>query len=126
MQAIVMGAQAERAPVIIQVSGNAAHHIGVGNRLVGLRLVAEMGRVIAETVSVPVVLHLDHGSYAEVLQALALGFTSVMFDGSDLPFEENVTRTRELCTAAHAMNACFEAELGEVPRAGGPGMEEGN
>jgi len=125
MQAIVLAAQAERAPVIIQISGNAASHLGVGSRLAGLRVVAEMGRVVAETTSAPVVLHLDHGSYAEVLQALALGFTSVMFDGSDLPFEENIARTRELCSAAHEINACFEAELGEVPRAGIPGAEEG-
>jgi fructose-bisphosphate aldolase class II len=125
MQAIVLAAKAERAPVIIQISGNAANHIGVGSRLVGLRVVAEMGRVVAETVSVPVVLHLDHGQYAEVLQALALGFTSVMFDGSDLPFAENIARTRELCAAAHEMNVCFEAELGEVPRAGVPGMDTG-
>src|SRR5512146_2384921 len=125
IQAIVMAAQVEQAPVIIQISGNAARHIGAGSRLVGLRVVAEMSRVIAETVSVPVVLHLDHGVYSEVLQALALGFTSVMFDGSDLPFAENIARTRELCSAAHEVNAAFEAELGEVPRAGVPGMEEG-
>jgi fructose-bisphosphate aldolase, class II len=79
--------------------------------------------VIAETASVPVALHLDHGRYAAVLQALGLGFTSVMYDGSDLPFEENIARTKELCAAAHEMNACFEAELGEVPRAGGSGQE---
>ncbi len=125
IQAIVIAAQAEQAPVIIQISGNAARHIGVGSRLIGLRVVAEMGRAIAETVSVPVVLHLDHGTQPEVLQALALGFTSVMFDGSDLPFEENIARTRELASAAHEVSACFEAELGEVPRAGAPGMEEG-
>ncbi len=125
IQAIVMAAQAEQAPVIIQISGNAARHIGAGSRLVGLRVVAEMGRAIAETVSVPVVLHLDHGTQTEVLQVLALGFTSVMFDGSDLLFEENIARTRELCSAAHEVGACFEAELGEVPRAGVPGLEEG-
>jgi fructose-bisphosphate aldolase, class II len=121
MQAIVMAAQAERAPVIIQISGNAASHMGGGIRLVGLRLVAEMGRVIAEAASVPVILHLDHGHYNEVLQSLALGFTSVMYDGSDLPFAENIARTCELCAAAHEMNASFEAELGEVPR----GMDKG-
>ncbi len=119
MQAIVQAAEAERAPVIIQISGNAAMHMGAGSRLFGLRVVAAMGRVIAETTAVPVVLHLDHGEYNEVLQALALGFTSVMFDGSDLPFEQNIARTRELCSAAHEVKACFEAELGEVPRAGG-------
>jgi len=125
MQAIAMAAEAEQAPVIIQISGNAAQHIGVGNRIVGLRLVAAMGRVVAETASVPVILHLDHGRESEVLQALALGFTSVMFDGSELPFEENIARTRELCETAHSMGAAFEAGFGEVGRAGVPGMEEG-
>lgn len=121
MQAIVRAAEIERAPVIIQISGNAAKHMGDGSRLAGLRVVASMGRVMAEMSSAPVVLHLDHGEYMEVLQALALGFTSVMFDGSDLPFQENIVRTRELCGAAHEVNACCEAELGDVPR----GMEKG-
>ncbi len=125
MQAIVLAAQAECAPVIIQISGNAARHMGMGSRPAGLRIVAEMGRVIAETVSVPGALHLDHGTQTEVFQALALGFNSVMFDGSELPFEENIACTRELCSAAHEMKASFEAELGEVPRLGEAGMPAG-
>lgn len=125
MQAIAMAAEAEQAPVIIQVSGNAAKYMGVGSRVRGMRVAAEMGRVVAESVRVPVVLHLDHGSETEILQALTLGFTSVMFDGSELPYEENIIHTRSLCETAHSMGAAFEAELGEVPRAGVPGMEEG-
>lgn len=125
MQAIVQAAEAESAPVVIQISGNAAEYFGAGSRLTGLRLAAAMGRVVAESTRAPVTLHLDHGSETEVLQALALGFTSVMFDGCEYPFEENVTRTRRLCEAAHAAGAVFEAEFGEVPRAGVPGMEEG-
>jgi len=121
MQAIVRAAEIERAPVIIQISGNAAKHMGDGSRLAGLRVVAARGRLMAEMSSAPVVLHLDHGEYMEVLQALALGFTSVMFDGSDLPFQQNIARTRELCDAAHEVNACCEAELGDVPR----GAEKG-
>jgi fructose-bisphosphate aldolase class II len=65
-----------------------------------------------------VTLHLDHGSPEVVLQALELGFTSAMFDGGDLPYEENVRLTRALCQAAHRAGAAFEAELGEVPRLG--------
>jgi fructose-bisphosphate aldolase class II len=125
MQAIVMAAQAEQAPVVIQISGNAAEHMGGGSRLVGLRLAGAMGRVVAETVSVPVILHLDHGQQNEVLQALALGFTSVMFDGSELPFEENIAHARMLRAAAHEAGAAFEAELGEVPRAGIPDAPSG-
>jgi ketose-bisphosphate aldolase len=99
--------------------------MGAGSQVAGLRYAAGLGRVAAETADVPVVLHLDHGGVEEILQALSLGFTSVMFDGSDLPFEENISRTRALCTAAHKAGACFEAELGEVPRAGAAGMEKG-
>ena len=125
MQAIVLAAQAEHAPVVIQISHNAIKLHRCGSRLAGLRYVAEMGRLAAESVKVPVVLHLDHGNEVDILQALGLGFTSVMFDGSDLPYEENVDHTRRLCGAAHEIGATFEAELGEVPRAGVPGMEEG-
>jgi fructose-bisphosphate aldolase, class II len=125
VQAIVMAAQAECAPVIIQISHNAVKYLGAGNRLAGLRYFAEIGRIAAESVNVPVILHFDHGHHTDILQALGLGFTSVMFDGSDLPFEENIAQTRELCGAAHECGACFEAELGEVPRSGVPGMEEG-
>lgn len=125
MQAIALAGQLEQAPVIIQVSGNAVEYLGQGNRLVGLRLAAAMGHVVAESVSTPVILHLDHGRESEVLQALALGFTSVMFDGGDLPFEENIACTHRLSEVAHEMGVCFEAEIGEVPRAGVPGMEIG-
>lgn len=126
MQAIVLAAQAEQAPVIIQISHNAVMYLGAGNRLAGLRLVAEMGRVVGEMVDMlPVVLHLDHGDEIDLLQALSLGFTSVMFDGSHLSFEENIATTRRLCEIAHESGAAFEAELGEVPRAGVPGEEEG-
>jgi fructose-bisphosphate aldolase class II len=125
MQAIVTAAELEHGPVIIQISHNAMKYVGAGNRLTGLRLVAEMGRVVAGMVEAPVVLHLDHGGELDLLQALAMGFTSVMFDGSHLPFEENIQTTRRLCEIAHAAGAAFEAELGEVPRAGVPGEEEG-
>ncbi len=116
MQAIVAAAQQESAPVVIQVSHRALAYVGAGSQVAGLRYMAEIGRVAAEMVRVPVVLHLDHGSEADVLQAIAVGFTSVMFDGGDLPFEENIARTRQLCQAAHAAGVVFEAELGEVPR----------
>lgn len=125
VQAIIMAAEEERAPVIIQISHRAVEYIGAGNRLVGLRYIAEVGRIAAESAKAPVVLHFDHGSAGDVLQALALGFTSVMFDGGDLPYKENVAQTKDLCAAAHEMGACFEAELGDVPRADVPGMETG-
>jgi fructose-bisphosphate aldolase, class II len=70
---------------------------------------------------VPIGLHLDHADEAEVREAIALGFTSVMFDGGDLPFDENVARTVGLRALAHSRDVCIEAELGEVPRADGAG-----
>jgi ketose-bisphosphate aldolase len=69
----------------------------------------------AARATVPVAVQLEHGkSYAQIERALRLGVGSVMFDGSDLPFDENVARTREIVAMAHALDACVEAELGSV------------
>ncbi len=81
VQAIVLAAQAENAPVIIQISHHALQYVGSGNEIVGLRYMAEIGKVAAQSVSIPVALHLDHATENEILQAIGLGFTSVMFDG---------------------------------------------
>ena len=71
---------------------------------------------LAGAAKTPVAVHLDHGSSMEVcLKALAMGFTSVMFDGSGLSFEENVRRTKFICETAHALGATVEAELGSMP-----------
>jgi len=119
LQAIVMAAADEQAPVIVQISHHALQYLGSGNPVLGMRYIAEMGRVAAESVPVPVALHLDHGTKDEVIQAIAGGFTSVMFDGDELTFEENVTTTVGLRDMAHAMGVCIEAEIGAVPRADG-------
>jgi|SRR5690554_50073 len=121
VQAIVQAAQAEYAPVIVQVSHNALLYIGSGNAALGLRYMAAVGQIAAQSVTVPVALHLDHATETEVLQAIALGFTSVMFDGDGLSFEDNIAITRRLCEIAHANGVCMEAEIGEVPK---PGDEE--
>jgi fructose-bisphosphate aldolase class II len=71
---------------------------------------------LAGAAKTPVAVHLDHGSTMEVcLKALAMGFTSVMFDGSGLSFDENVRRTKFICETAHALGATVEAELGSMP-----------
>lgn len=124
VQAIVQAAQEENAPAIIQVSHRALLYAGSGRATLGLRYLAEIGRVAAESVSVPVALHLDHANESEVLQALGLGFTSVMFDGANLPLGKNIELTRRLVEAAHAVGACIEAELGEVPRADATGATD--
>lgn len=119
VQAIALAAQEEKAPAIIQISHRALTYIGSGNEIRGLQYIAAIGKVAAESATVPVSLHLDHGSERDVLQALALGFTSVMFDGDGFPFEENIAITKRLCEAAHSVGACMEAEVGEVPKPDG-------
>lgn len=119
MQAIVLAAQAENAPVIIQVSHRALQYVGSGSEILGLQYMAAIGKVAANSVEVPVSLHLDHANENEVLQAIALGFTSVMFDGDELPFAENVATTKRLCEIAHSRGICMEAEIGEVPKPDG-------
>ena len=120
-QAIVAAAEAEQAPVIIQISHRALEYAGSGNPIVGMRYMANLGRIAAENVSVPVGLHLDHATETAVTLAIGLGFTSVMFDGGDLPFEENICVTKKLVALAHSVGISVEAELGEVPRADGNG-----
>jgi fructose-bisphosphate aldolase class II len=120
VQAIVQAAQAENAPVIVQVSHNALRYIGGENTTLGLHYIAEIGKIAAQSVDVPVALHLDHANETEVLQALALGFTSVMFDGGDLPLVENITTTRKLSQIAHSLGAFIEAEVGAGARRNPP------
>ncbi len=119
MQAIVVAAQAENAPVIIQVSRRAALYAGRGSVGLGLRYMAAAGRVAAESVDVPVALHLDHAGETEVLEAIDLGFTSVMFDGEGLPPAENAAVTIRLREATRRAGVCLEAEVGEVPKPDG-------
>jgi len=108
LQAIVEVAEEERAPVIVQVSEPTI-------RYAGLALPAGMVRIAAAAARVPVVLHLDHGTGLEQnVHALQAGFTSLMFDGSRLPYEENVAITRSVVRVARAASVPVEAELGCV------------
>jgi fructose-bisphosphate aldolase class II len=124
VQAVVLAAQAENAPVIFQVSHRALTYIGSGNEIQGLKYIAAIGKIAAESVTAPVALHLDHGTESEVLQSIALGFTSVMFDGDGLPFDENISITKRLCELAHSVGVCMEAEVGEVPKPDGKEYDE--
>jgi fructose-bisphosphate aldolase class II len=111
LQAAYHAAEAERAPVIVQVSPRTIDYAG-------LEPIAALARTLAKPVPVPVVLHLDHGpGVQECQRALEQGFTSVMYDGADLPFAANVQRTRDVVAAAHARRAAAEAELGQVGHA---------
>ena len=124
VQAVVLAAQIENAPAIIQVSHRALTYIGNGNEIQGLKYIAAIGKIAAESVTVPLALHLDHGTESEVLQAIALGFTSVMFDGDGLAFDENISITKRLCETAHSIGVCMEAEVGEVPKPDGKDYDE--
>ncbi len=98
------------APVILQVSQGAIKYAG-------LHYASAMVKAGAENVKVPVALHLDHGtSFEQNCQCLAAGFTSLMFDGSKLPYEENVETTALITRVAHAAAVPVEAELGIVPK----------
>lgn len=115
-QAIVLAAQMENAPAMIQVSHRALQYIGRDNVMLGLKYIAEIGKIAAQSVRTPIALHLDHGNESEVVEAIALGFTSVMYDGGDLPLEENIAVTKRLRALAHANNVALEAEVSAVPK----------
>jgi fructose-bisphosphate aldolase class II len=112
LQAAYRAAEIERAPVIVQVSPRSVEYAG-------LKPLAALAIALAEPLPVPIVLHLDHGpGLVECQAALDAGFTSVMYDGADLPYAENVRRTRHVVATAHARGAAAEAELGQVGHAG--------
>ena len=108
-EALAAGAEHATSPVILQISENAANYHGALEPI-GLATLA-----VARAAAVPVVVHLDHATdEALVDRAIALGFTSVMFDASALDYDENVSRTADVVRRAHAARVWVEAELGEV------------
>lgn len=109
-KAILLEAEAQKSPVILGVSMGAAKYMG------GYKVVAAMVRALDESlgITVPVALHLDHGNYDAAKACIEAGFTSVMFDGSSLPFEENVEKTKELVALAHDKGCSIEAEVGAI------------
>ena len=108
-EAIVTGAARAHAPVILQVSENTVRYHG------GLEPVALATLSIARGAAVPVAVHLDHAGSPELVhEAVRLGFTSVMFDASNLAYEANVAATAEVVAHCHTRAVWVEAELGEV------------
>lgn len=108
VQAIVQAAEAERAPVIIQASQGAI-------RYAGLEYVAVLALTAAQRASVPMAVHLDHGlDFEQVVQCVRAGFTSVMFDGSRYPLEENIRRTRQVVEICRAVGVSVEGEIGRI------------
>ncbi len=109
-KAILQTAQELKSPVMLGVSE------GANKYMTGYKVVADMVKAMMETlnITVPVALHLDHGTYEGAKKALAAGYTSVMFDGSHYPLEENLAKTREIVTIAHFLGATVEAEVGTI------------
>ncbi|MFD5122917.1 ketose-bisphosphate aldolase [Streptomyces sp. NPDC058385] len=117
IEAVVAGAEAANAPVILQVSENAVRY-----RYGRLLPLARAAAATAEAAAVPVALHLDHVQSDELLrQAADAGFSSVMYDAARLPYDENLAATRAAADWGHANGLWVEAELGEVGGKAGPG-----
>ncbi len=109
-QALVIAAEQAASPVFLQVGRAVVPHMG-------LRAAAEMTRRVADVSTAELVLHLDHGPWEECLEAIQLGFASIMYDGAHLAFEENIATTRRIVEVAHAFGVAVEAELGNIPDA---------
>ena len=109
-KAILQTAQENNSPVILGVSE------GAGKYMTGFKTVAAMVRAMVEdlNITVPVALHLDHGSYDACLKCIDAGFSSVMFDGSHFAIEENKQKTTELVNICHSKGISIEAEVGSI------------
>lgn len=109
-KSILLTAQEMNAPVILGVSEGAGKYMG------GFKVVADMVKALTDSmeITVPVALHLDHGTYEGCYKCIKAGFTSIMFDGSHYPIDENVAKTKELVAVAHAMGMSIEAEVGSI------------
>ncbi len=109
-RSVLLTAQELNSPVILGVSE------GAGKYMTGFKTVAAMVKAMMEelNITVPVALHLDHGSYEGCYKCIKAGFSSIMFDGSHYPIAENIEKTKELVKVAHAMGLSLEAEVGSI------------
>ena len=114
---VLSAAQDEKSPVILGVSEASAKYMG------GLGAVSAMvrGLIEAREISVPVALHLDHGSYGAAERCVELGYTSVMYDGSRETLDENLRKTAAIVEKAHSRGVSVEAEVGAIS-----GVEDGH
>lgn len=110
IKAILLGCEAKQSPVILGVSEGAAKY------MCGYKNAVDMVKNIMEfyNITVPVAIHLDHGSYEGAKKAIEAGFTSVMFDGSHYPIEENIEKSKELIELAHSKGISIECEVGGI------------
>ena len=107
---ILAAAQEANSPVMIQASEGAAKYMG------GYKVVADLVRNLHDSmgITVPVALHLDHGTYEGAKACIEAGFTSVMFDGSHFDFEENMAKSKEIIELAHSKGVSVECEVGGI------------
>ncbi len=109
-KAVLETAQELKSPVLLAVSEGAGKYMGGYKTIVGM----VNGLLEELNITVPVALHLDHGSFEGAKECMAAGFTSVMYDGSALPFEENLAQTKEIVRIAHELGVSVEAEVGSI------------
>jgi len=109
-KAALTTAQEQNSPIILGVTGGAAKY------MVSFSTVAAMAREMDKSlgITVPVTIHLDHGSYEQCIACVEGGFSSIMFDGSHYPFDENVAKTKEMIALAHKNGMSIEAEVGSI------------
>ena len=109
-KSVLLTAEELQSPVILGVSE------GAGKYMTGFGTVAAMVKAMHDElgITVPVALHLDHGTYEGCYKCIKAGFTSIMFDGSHYPIDENVEKTKELVQGAHARGRAIEAEVGSI------------
>ena len=115
-KAILKASEEKQTAVIVAASEGAIKYMG------GFRVVADLVKAMHDEmgITVPVAIHLDHGSYEGAKNAIEAGFTSVMFDGSHFPLEENLEKTKEIVELAHSKGISVEAEVGGIG-----GVEDG-
>ena len=109
-KAVLQTAEELKSPVILGVSA------GAGKYMCGFKTVAAMVDAMVESlgITVPVALHLDHGTYEDCYKCIEAGFSSIMFDGSHYPIEENIAKTKELIAVCAEKNLSLEAEVGAI------------
>ena len=110
-EALVWAAEEANSPIFLQVGRAIVPHMGV-------RKAFEMTKRVAEESNAQFVIHLDHGPWDECLEAIKLGFNSIMCDFAHLPFEENIKMTKRIVEIAHDFGIPVEAELGKIPDVG--------
>ena len=115
-KAILKASEEKQTAVIVAASEGAIKYMG------GFRVVADLVKAMHDEmgITVPVAIHLDHGSYEGAKKAIEAGFTSVMFDGSHFPLDENLEKTKEIVELAHSKGISVEAEVGGIG-----GVEDG-